>query len=400
MQNALCYLKRESNSSHKKIIALITTTRAEWGLLSPLAKSLDHSHFFMLRVVASGTHLKKEYGNTYREILDDGIEIHKKINILENSDTKFDIAKNISNAILKFSKYFLAYRPDIVVVLGDRYEILGVSIAAANLNIPIAHICGGESTEGASDEWIRHSITKMAFLHFTTTAAYRARVIQLGEDPSRVYNVGSLAVENVLNTKFYDKQNLAKFLGVGISFLDKFCVLTYHSVTLEERDLTSDVEIIIESILKKGLNILATKSNADSNSVMINKAIEYYATKFEKRIVLKDSLGRVGYLSAVKHSQFVIGNSSSGVSEVGMLGIIAIDIGNRQRGRIANDGVIRIDMEQQQIEMAIERALKEKKCNISSIYGNGETSKKIEIALTQVVEKTIDLKKKFYDVKI
>lgn len=410
MQNPLCYSRKNSNSKSLKSIALVTGTRAEWGLLYPLAKALRDSHIFDFSLLVTGSHLSQALGNTYKEIESDGFHITAKIPILQDSSsTQLDIAKSLAATITAFSQYFLHAPCDMVILLGDRYEAFGVAIACANLNIPIAHISGGETTQGANDEYMRHCISKMSYLHFTSTDTYAKRVIQLGENPSRVFNVGSLAVENIFNTHLLTQAQIESTLQTPTHFLDSFCVLTFHSTTLESTNPTQEITLILQALLKSPYKILATKANADSGGSLINEVLESYMREYPQKIVLCASLGRVLYLSSVKLAKFMIGNSSSGLGEAPILNTPTINIGDRQKGRLMPHSVISITPNLEEPQAYMQEVLDSinhlaskdfAPKNISHPFGNGTTSGQIiEILQNTLYHSTINLKKAFYDIE-
>ena len=382
-----------------KKICILTATRAEYGLLSPVIKKLNNIPEFDVRVVVTGMHLSPEFGLTYREIENDGVNIDRKIEMLLSADTPSAITKSMGVALMGFADYFAEINPDALVVLGDRYETLAVCIAAMNEKIPIFHIHGGETTEGLIDEAIRHAITKMSMFHFTSTEQYRKRVIQLGEHPSRVFNVGALGVENVLSISTISKEELGRELGINLDTC--YAVGTYHPVTLEEYSAEKQVMELIHAIEKNAkITFIFTKANADQNGATINKILDDYTKKL-KNLYLFDSLGVKKYLSVVKGARFVIGNSSSGLIEVPSFGIPTIDIGDRQRGRVSGDSVIHCKPEFKDIDKAINMAMssefRQKIVNAPNPYGTGNVSDKICQNILLILSKKNDLKKKFYD---
>lgn len=394
-----CSLKKNA----KYTITIITATRAEWGLLSPLAHRIHNDPNIDLHIIATGAHLSAEFGNTYEEILHNGLHITEKIPILESQNTPLSIAMATANAISRFSSYFNATNTDMVIILGDRYEMFGVAYACANLKIPIAHICGGESTQGANDEYIRHCITKMSYLHFATTNVYRQRIIQLGEEPHRVFNVGSLAVENILRTSFFTSKELALFLDVDEDFLKSFCVLTYHPATLEHISEREQITLICESLLSSPYNIVATKSNADAQGALINEVLHSYSIKYPTRFILRSSLGKRGYLSSLKLAQFIIGNSSSALSEGLIMRIPSINIGTRQKGRIKNACVIDCHPTSIELKKAIAQVNKKEFLasihNLPHLFGEGNTSYLILQHLKAfLAQGQVELKKPFFDI--
>lgn len=376
-------------------IAVVTATRAEYGILRPLIRKIQEDSDLQLDLLVTGTHLVEKYGNTQQEIIRDGFEIHKKIEILEEGNTPYDISVTMANAICKFAAYFRDEKPQMVVVLGDRTEMLGICSAAMNEGIPIAHLHGGELTEGAVDDCVRHAITKMSFLHFPAAEVYRKRIIQLGEAPERVHNVGALGVENILNVPLLSREEVYEEIGIPAG--RKYVVMTFHPVTLEggnEREQVLEVLQAMEE--KKEYFYLITKANADAGGNIVNEMFEEYSNQVEN-VKLVSSLGVVRYLSAVKYCEFVMGNSSSGIIEAPALGAPTINIGDRQKGRLMAESIINCRTGSQEILKAIEKA--ESMEHIPSfLYGDGNTSDKIvKIIKEYLMDNKIDLKKKFFD---
>lgn len=378
-----------------KRICVLTATRAEYGLLSPLIKKLSAQPEFDTRVVVTGMHLSPEFGLTYKEIEADGVEIDKKIEMLLSSDTPSAVTKSMGVALMGFADYFTETAPDALIVLGDRYETLAVCIAAMNARIPIFHIHGGEITEGAIDDAIRHCITKLSYLHFTSTEEYRKRVIQLGEEPGRVFNVGALGVENALNAEKMSKEELEKNIDWELS--ESYAVLTFHPVTLDKQAPEEQVKELLDAIDEyPQIIFLATKANADAGGHVINEMLDQYS-KGHENLKLFDSLGMKRYLSAVQHAKFVIGNSSSGLIEVPALGVPTVNIGDRQKGRARGSSVIDCKTKKEDIVRAIKTALEMNSKVFDSLYGTGRTSDRIIEELKKALSEDIDLKKRFYD---
>lgn len=384
----------------KKKVCILTATRAEYGLLKPVIQKLRADKSLDVRVCATGAHLSPEFGLTYHEIELDGIPIDRKIEILLSSDKPSSISKSMGLALLGFADYFSELNPDMLVVLGDRYETLAVCCVAMNQKIPIAHLYGGETTEGAVDEACRHAITKLSYLHFTSTDQYRMRVIQLGEDPSRVFNVGAMGVENILNESLLTKEELEKSLNFKLG--KQYVVVTYHPVTLETESSEVDFKALLEALdVFPDLRILFTKANADSDGRIINELMDAYVLCHPNAIAVA-SLGMKRYLSAVKHSAAVIGNSSSGIIEVPSLHIPTINIGDRQKGRLMVDSVINCRPNARDITDAIQFAFseegKKKATEVCNPYEAGDTSKLIcEIIHQYFLDASHTLKKVFYD---
>lgn len=386
-----------------KKIGIVTATRAEYGLLSPVIKKLDQNPSFDVRVIVTGAHLSPEFGLTYREIEKDKIEIDQKIEILMSSDTPVSISKSMGLAIISFAEYFDRTNPDMLMVLGDRYETLAVCCAAMNAQIPIAHLYGGETTEGAIDESIRHAITKMSYLHFTSTEEYRRRVIQLGEAPERVFKVGAMGVENILSMELLAKEALE----ASIAFkLDKpYAVVTFHPVTLEKNQVEQQFDALLSACdAHPDMQFIFTKANSDAHGRVINQMIDDYANQNENAVAF-ESLGMLRYLSALKYAQMVIGNSSSGLIEVPSLHIPTINIGDRQKGRIQGATIINCGPEKDAILQAMNQAndpgFRESIQDAVNPYGNGKTSDKIiEVITDFLMNDRIDLKKQFYDIEV
>lgn len=386
----------------KKIVVL-TATRAEYGLLKPVIEKLIADSDFDMRLAVTGTHLSPEFGMTIKEIEADRIPVDKKIEIVLSSDTPTAISKTMGLAMISFSEYFEECKPDALIVLGDRYETLAVCSAAMNARIPIFHLHGGEATEGLIDEAIRHSITKMSYLHFASTESYRKRIIQMGEEPTRVFNVGAIGVENALHTTLLSKVELEEDLGRKLG--ENFAVGTFHPVTLENNTAEIQTNELLSAIENYAdMIFLFTKANADMDGRIINKLMADYANT-HKNLILVDSLGAQRYLSAVRHARFIIGNSSSGLVEAPSFGIPTINIGDRQKGRIAGETVIQCEPERGSICRAIDKSLSEtfRKLIKGAVnpYGTGNTSERIiNIVKDFVLNHKIDIKKKFYDIDV
>lgn len=384
-----------------KTLMILTATRAEYGLLRPIIKAVKKCGRFCIKVVATGAHLSPEFGLTYREIEADGIEIDKKLEILLSADTPAAISKSMGLAMISFSDYLEEARPDALMVLGDRYETLAVCLAAMNAKVPIVHLYGGETTEGAIDEAIRHAITKLSYLHFTSTESYRRRVIQLGEAPQRVFTVGAVGIENAFNLPLLSKPKLEAEIGFALDM--PYAVFTFHPVTLEGGTAETQCREILQAIdAHPEMKYIFTKANADANGRVINHMIDAFVAVHDNAVAF-ESLGTVRYLSAVKYADMVIGNSSSGLTEVPSFHIPVINIGDRQKGRLCSEGVIPCEPVFQEVYKAMETAMQpdvqKKAAEAQNPYGDGDTTRKIvEILCRELADKQhIDLKKKFYD---
>ena len=380
-----------------KRLAVVTATRAEYGLLTPLIRKVQEDCELELDLIVTGAHLAEKQGYTIQEIIEDGFPITHRIPILEEGNTPYDISVTMANAIKGFAQCFRDDRPDMVVVLGDRTEMLGVAGAAMNERIPIAHIHGGEITEGAVDDCVRHCLTKMSYLHFTASESYRRRVIQLGEEPGRVFYVGGLGTENVLNTPLLEESRIRR--DVGIPNEMPYTVVTFHPVTLESASAEGQIEELCKAMRsEKEYFYLLTKANADAGGAAINYILEKFANT-EQNVKLVDSLGMVRYLSAVKYASFVLGNSSSGILEAPVLGVPTVNIGDRQKGRLMAETVVNCDAECGDIRAAIKKAAQIFH-KPTLLYGSGNTSAEIiRIVKRFLCEHGIDIKKKFYDME-
>ena len=343
----------------KRKVCVVTGSRAEYGILRNLMSAIKSDPDLTLQVIATNQHLSKLQGETYQEIERDGFTIDYKVYMADDEapDNANTTAKAISRGVSGFADAFDTLQPDLLLILGDRYEMLAVASTALIYKIPIAHLHGGEITEGAFDDAIRHAITKMSHLHFTSTEAYRKRVIQLGEQPDRVFNVGALGVENVLKNDFMSKEEIERSLNFMIS--DKCFLCTYHPVTLSNMSSETQVLNLLEALDDyQDYQIIFTYSNSDTNSQIIIKRIQEYVDKNQGRCMFIPSLGQRRYFSALKHMTAVIGNSSSGIIEVPSFGIPTLDIGDRQKGRIAADSVIHCGYSKEEIKTFIKNECK------------------------------------------
>ncbi len=386
-----------------KTICIITGTRAEYGLLKPLIHKIHEAEDLNLQLAVTGMHLSPEFGLTYKEIEADGYPITSKIEMLLSSDSAAGVAKSMGVAMMGFADCFQANKPDVAVILGDRYEMLAAAAAAMTAKIPIVHIHGGELTEGLIDEAIRHSITKMSQIHFTSTEEYRNRVIQLGEQPQTVYNVGALGIENIKKIKLLDKITLEKELG--FQFSRPVIMITYHPVTLEDMSSETQFQQILHVLeLHKELAVIFTKTNSDMNGRIINHMIDDYVSKNKERCAAYVSLGQLRYLSSLQFCSAVMGNSSSGIIEVPSFGIPTINIGDRQRRRLHADSVISCSNNEEQIDIALQKALSPEFLDeikkIKNPYEGEHTSSRIMQIIRQRLAEGINLKKEFYDIEV
>lgn len=386
-----------------KRIGIMTGTRAEYGLLKSLMQEINKDNDLELYLIVSGMHLSPEFGMTYKEIEEDGFEINAKVEMLLSSDSPAGISKSIGLGVIGFADEFQRADLDMLILLGDRYEALSAAISAMVMRIPIAHLHGGELTEGAIDEGIRHSITKMSYLHFTSTEQYRSRVIQLGENPERVFYVGALGVENIKKNNLMTKEELEKSIHFEID--ENTVVVTYHPVTLENNTVEEQFLNLLKVLDRNPkIRMIFTKANADTNGRIVNELIDKYAAQNSERACAFMSLGQKRYLSALKYCRIVIGNSSSGIIEAPSFGKPIINIGDRQKGRICADSVINCGYTQQEIQQAMETALTEefenKARNCRNPYEKENTAANIiSVIKDYLLNDKIKLKKGFYDIK-
>ena len=339
-------------------ICVVTGTRAEYGLLSRLMRMIQDSPKTQLQIIATNMHLSPKYGNTFQEIEKDGFVIDKRVPIIDESapDCAHSTILEMSRALAGFADAYRDLLPDLLVVLGDRYEILAAAEAALIMRIPVAHIHGGEVTEGAYDDAIRHSITKMSHLHFTSTEEYRRRVIQLGEQPDRVFYVGALGVENIKKLPLMDKKAIEKEIDFEID--GNTILVTYHPVTLGKRTAKDDIEDFIGALEeRKDLRVIFTMPNSDTGGQVIVDAVNGFVERNAHRAKAYKSLGVVRYLSVMKQVAAVVGNSSSGLLEVPSFGVPTLNIGDRQNGRIAAKSVLNCDTDKASVLAGIEEVL-------------------------------------------
>lgn len=363
-----------------KKICIVTATRAEYGLLKPLMKLIQESNDVELQVIATGAHLSPEFGLTYKLIEQDGFAISEKVEMLMSSDTASGIVKTMGVCMISFADVFNRLKPDMLVVLGDRYEMLSIVSAATIFKIPMAHIHGGEITEGAYDDSIRHAITKMSHLHFTSTEEYRDRIIQMGEKPEHVFHVGAIGLDNIRSMSFLDKTELEKDLGV--EFKKYNYQVTFHPETLGNLTSEEQFNILLSSIDRQVDSFfIFTKANADSDGRIINEMIDKYVSKNPTKAKSFHSLGATRFLSLVNYCNAIIGNSSSGILEAPSLHTTTINIGNRQKGRVQADSIINCECSIPEILKAIQfskdpKFIERVKLTINP-YDNGGASQKI-----------------------
>ena len=378
-------------------ICIVTGSRAEYGLLSGLMYAVKNDPELELQIIATNMHLSPEFGLTYRNIEEDGFTINKKVVMLLSSDTANATAKSVGLGFIGFADAYEDLQPDMVVVLGDRYEIISAVSTALFYKIPVAHLHGGEITEGAYDDCIRHSITKMSHLHFTSTEEYRQRVIQLGEDPKRVFNVGAPGIENIKKVPLMSKEELEATLD-GFTFGDNVLLVTYHPVTLEKSTAEEQIKNLLAALDEyPDYKIIFTLPNSDTDGRVIIKLINKYVARNTDRAIAYPSLGLRRYLSALRFVKAVVGNSSSGVIEVPSFGIPTLNIGDRQKGRIAAESVVNCGTSKEEILIGLEQVLKSEHKEIYNPYeGKNTTADILQVLKTYPLEGLIQ--KSFYNI--
>ena len=380
-----------------KKICVVTTTRAEYGLLYPLIQRLLDCREWETQVLVTGTHLEAEFGATCQEIERDKIPVFAKIPILVPGDDAVAVSRTMARAIEGFAVYFSQERPDLLILLGDRTELLGIAAAAMNQQVPIAHIHGGELTQGAVDDSVRHAITKMSCLHFASAEEYRRRIIQLGEEPERVFCTGALGVENILRQELLTREELQ---GAAEFPADReYAVVTFHPVTREEGTALFQVQELFAAMeQRKELFYLITKANSDAGGRQINAYMEQRSAG-QSNMKVVPSLGMKRYLSAVKYAKFVLGNSSSGMIEAPALGVPTVNIGDRQQGRLMAKSIVNCEPDCAAILEAMDRALHMSAASGENPYGDGTASQQMVAALREwLLQGKLKLKKNFYDI--
>lgn len=377
-----------------KKVCIVTGTRAEYGLFYPLLQKIRQSSGLHLQLIATTMHLAAEFGGTLEQIEQDGFTVDAKIENLLAADSKAAVAKSTGLATILLSDAFARLQPDIVVLLGDRFETHAAATTAMLMNIPIAHIHGGELTEGAIDEQIRHAISKMAYLHFTSAEVYRKRVIQMGENPERVFNTGALGIDNIVSMPLLSKETLEAQLDWPIAA--KTALFTYHPVTLSDSDTRKDISEILRIIANSGLNVLFTYANADGGGRIINREIEAFAQTDGGKYKVYKNLGQLRYLSALRHVDLLIGNTSSGIIEAASFQKPVVNIGDRQKGRLRNANILDCDIAD--LPAAIATALSDSfraQCRqVKNLYGDGNTAAKITTVLEHA---PVSCQKRFHD---
>lgn len=395
-----CFFTLSTEMVSPRKICIITGTRAEYGLLYWLMREVQKDPDLHLQIIATGMHVSPEFGLTYRSIESDGFVIDAKVEMLLSSDTPQGIAKSMGIGVIGFSDALARLKPDMVVMLGDRFELLAAAQVAMVLRIPIAHLSGGEATEGLMDEAIRHCLTKMAHVHFVSAEPYRKKVIQLGERPESVFHVGTTSADNIQNMGWMDRKQFEEAIAFSLGEIN--FLVTYHPVTLKQDHCEASFKQVLQALNHfETAKIIFTKSNSDTEGRILNPMIDRYVADHPHRAIAFMSLGQKLYLNAIRHMDVVIGNSSSGIIEVPFLNKPTVNIGDRQKGRLRASSIIDCDDQAPLIIQAIDLALSfdfKKKCaKVDSPYGGDHVSVKIKEQLKNLNLDGI-LFKKFYEV--
>lgn len=385
----------------KRKICIATGTRADWGLLSPIAQALNKRDDVDLKIIATNMHLSEEYGSTWKEIENDGLKIDWRVKMKSDADTRKDTVLAMSECMAGMAEALAALQPDLLVILGDRYEMLATASAALILRIPIAHIAGGAISQGAYDESIRHAITKMSHIHLTETERYRKRVIQLGENPEHVIYTGAIGVYNIMHTQYISREQLERELNLTLS--DRLILATFHPATLDEMPPQQQCKNLLAALDRHpDYQTIFTYPNNDSEGRIIIQLIESYRRRHPERVAVFPSLGMRRYLSMLHCATAVVGNSSSGIVEVPSIGIPTLDIGIRQMGRTAAPSVLHCGVSEEEIVDGLETVLSS---SFRMIAKSAENPYYLPDTLEKMVEAIVNtpldniIIKPFYDVK-
>lgn len=383
-----------------KKICVVTATRAEYGLLRGVLHHIQNDPELELCLIVTGTHLIPEFGYTVREIEHDGFPIAEKISLEMRADTPEDVSRIMGQAFLAFSDVYLRHKPDFLIVLGDRYELIPICFCAVNSGVPIAHISGGETTEGAVDEVVRHCVTKMSYLHFPGCETYRKRIIQLGEAPERVFNFGDPGVENARKMPPLPREELSD--SIGFSLMEPYFSVTFHPVTMEPADAERQIDELLAALAELSqYRFLITKANADAGGALINRKLTRFADA-HSNCLLVASLGIRRYLSSLKYAEGIIGNSSSGIVEAPCFGIPTINIGDRQKGRLQAESILNCPPEKEAILRTIRESqtpdFRHRASQAVNPYGGGDTAEHIVRTVKEALCHPIRLQKTFFDI--
>lgn len=394
---------KKARSQKRRKICVVTTGRSDFGLLRQLMKCIENDRALRLQVIATGMHLERHLGSTVKEVEDAGVKIDRRLDLRLKSDSALDNTRAIGRGVALFAEALTELKADVMVLLGDRFELFAPAIAALMLRIPIAHIHGGERSEGAIDESVRHAITKMASIHFAATESYRRRIIQMGESPGRVFNFGAPGLDELSGNDYVERSELERELGV--SFDAPIALVTYHPETHDEVNARDQVRTVLSAIERSGVRAIFTMANADTGGTVINAHIRQLCARYPDRYKWFANLGRRRYLSCLKTVSLMIGNSSSGLIEAPSFRLPVVNIGDRQRGRIRASNVIDVPRKEDAIVRAIKKALSSRfRASLSRMrnpydrFRDGSTSLRIKNVLRDVELEGEMLKKKFNDV--
>ncbi|NTV28849.1 MAG: UDP-N-acetylglucosamine 2-epimerase (hydrolyzing) [Candidatus Omnitrophica bacterium] len=384
----------KTRSSVPRKICVVTGSRAEYGLLWRLMAAIKSDRALALQVVVTGTHLEKRFGSTYRQILADGFKISAKVPMGLDADTDLAVTCSAGEAVAGLGREFARLRPDIIVLLGDRFEILAAAVAATLMRLPVAHIHGGEVTEGAYDDTMRHAVTKMAHLHFVTHPEHARRVVQMGEDPRRVFVVGAPGLDNIRELSLLDKKALEKELKFALG--PDTAMVTFHPVTLQKGEAGRHIRCVLDALGRSGLRCIFTMPNADPENTIIRRAILDFVRKKGADAKAVASLGSLRYLSLMQHVAVMVGNSSSGLIEAPSFMLPVVNIGDRQKGRLRAQNVLDAADNADAILAAIHKAVSPRFVaslrGLSNPYGDGRAAPRIKNVLKKTALKSLLLK--------
>lgn len=390
------------NSQNKKKILFFTSTRADYGLLSGLIKIFSVDSNYETQILVTGTHLSDKFGASIQEIEADGLSVKYKVDIELNSDSEVGLAKSAGLGLQKYAEVLHNFHPELAIVLGDRFEALSFAAACQMMQVPLAHLHGGEITEGAIDNSFRHCITKLSSLHFPSAEIHKSRIIQMGEDPQSVYNVGALGVDNVVHLQ--KKSKLELLNSLGIQFKERNFMVTFHPETLPTDSSENQMRRFLDG-LQKHINqdsesyFIFTLPNTDPGYQTIIDQIQLFQAKNKDQSIVFSTMGRLNYLSAITYCCGVVGNSSSGLIEAPALGVPTLNVGDRQKGRLHGDSVIHVPIEANEIVQGLNKInlMHKSKTPIKSVYGEGQAAERIKKIIDQKIEKPISIRKTFYD---
>jgi len=390
--------KKRTLNKATRTIGVVTVARSDYGIYLPLLRRIQQDPDLKLHLIVSGMHLSPEFGLTVKAIEDDGFDIGERVEMLLSSDTPEGIAKSMGLGTMGFAQVYARFRPDILLVLGDRFEMHAAAVAALPFKVPVAHIHGGELTQGAIDDALRHSMTKLSHLHFVSTQEYAQRVIQLGEEPWRVVACGALSLDNLPTTRLLNREEFADQFGITLP--GKFLLVTYHPVTLEYDQTERQVGELVAALDAVGLPVLFTMPNADTEGRVIRRLIEEFLFKHPDSKGI-ENLGTQGYFSAMALATAMVGNSSSGIIEAASFSLPVVNVGTRQRGRLRGRNVIDIGYTHPEILAGIKKAtssgFRESFSNLVNPYGNGHAAERIVDRLKKVKLDDRLLQKYFYE---